>query len=149
MTCRRISPSLARTRSASHDASLQLQARQDLIEPPPPPLLRRRRRLCLRSVWVVQVHVRSGVFHGRRSKRKFLENTFKKDDYTRFDLGVSHTLKYDQDLEMVFRFNVENIFDTEYYAGGGSTSDDYEANGAQNVVVGEGRNFMATVQVRY
>lgn len=76
-------------------------------------------------------------------------NTFKKDAYTRFDLGVSHTLQYDQNLEMVFRFNVENLLDTEYYAGGGSTSDDYASNGAQNVVVGEGRNFMATVQVRY
>ena len=76
-------------------------------------------------------------------------NTFKKDGYTRFDFGVAHHLQYDQDLEMVFRFNVENLFDTEYYEGGGSTSDDYETNGAQNVVVGEGRNFMATVQVRY
>ena len=76
-------------------------------------------------------------------------NTFKKDAYTRFDLGVSHTLQYDQNLEMVFRFNVENLLDTEYYAGGGSTGGDYASNGAQNVVVGEGRNFMATVQVRY
>jgi len=76
-------------------------------------------------------------------------NTYKKDGYTRFDLGLSHTYHYDQDLDMVFRLNVENLLDTEYYAGGGSTSDDYESNGAQNVVVGEGRNFMATVQVRY
>lgn len=76
-------------------------------------------------------------------------NTFKKDGYTRFDLGVAHTFQYDQNLDFVFRFNVENIFDTEYYAGGGSTNDDYAANGAQNVVAGEGRNFMATVQIRY
>ncbi|MEL0630045.1 TonB-dependent siderophore receptor [Psychromonas aquatilis] len=76
-------------------------------------------------------------------------NTYKKDAYTRFDLGLSHTYQYDQDLDLVFRLNVENLLDTEYYAGGGSTSDDYESNGAQNVVVGEGRNFMATVQVRY
>jgi len=76
-------------------------------------------------------------------------NTYKKDAYTRFDLGLSHTYQYDQDLDMVFRLNVENLLDTEYYAGGGSTSDDYASNGAQNVVVGEGRNFMATVQVRY
>ncbi|GLS91883.1 ligand-gated channel protein [Psychromonas marina] len=76
-------------------------------------------------------------------------NTFKKDAYTRFDLGVAHTLKYDQNLDFVFRFNVENIFDTDYLGGGGSTKDDYAANGAQNVVIGEGRNFMATVQVRY
>lgn len=76
-------------------------------------------------------------------------NTFKKDGYTRFDFGIAHHMPYDKDLEMVFRFNVENIFDTEYYEGGGSTKDDYATYGAENVVVGEGRNFMATVQVRY
>ncbi|WP_298939836.1 TonB-dependent siderophore receptor [uncultured Psychromonas sp.] len=76
-------------------------------------------------------------------------NTFKKDGYTRFDLGLAHHFQYDQNLEMVFRVNVENLLDTDYYAGGGSTGDDYASNGAQNVVVGEGRNFMATVQVRY
>jgi iron complex outermembrane receptor protein len=77
------------------------------------------------------------------------ENTFKKDAYTRFDFGVAHTVQYDQDLEFVVRFNVENIFDTDYQAGGGSTRGDYEKNGAQNVVLGEGRNFIATFQVRY
>jgi len=76
-------------------------------------------------------------------------NTFKKEGYTRFDFGLAHHLQYDQDLEMVFRFNVENIFDTDYYEGGGSTGNDYATNGAEDVVVGEGRNFMATVQVRY
>lgn len=76
-------------------------------------------------------------------------NTFKKGGYTRFDFGIAHHLQYDKDLEMVFRLNVENIFDKEYYSGGGSTKDDYATNGAENVVVGEGRNFMATVQVRY
>ncbi|MCP4326787.1 MAG: TonB-dependent siderophore receptor [Psychromonas sp.] len=76
-------------------------------------------------------------------------NTFKKDAYTRFDLGLSHNYKYDQDLEIITRFNVENIFDTDYLAGGGSTRDDYANNGAQNVVVGEGRNFMASIQIRY
>ncbi|RYU47954.1 TonB-dependent siderophore receptor [Aliivibrio finisterrensis] len=76
-------------------------------------------------------------------------NTFKKDGYTRFDLGISHTVKYDQDLTFVARFNVENLFDTDYLAGGGSTGDDYAKNGAQNVVIGEGRNYMATLQVKY
>jgi iron complex outermembrane receptor protein len=79
-------------------------------------------------------------------------NTFKKDAYTRFDFGVAHTVQYDQDLEFVLRLNVKNIFDTGYYAGGGSTGrgdGGYENNGAQNVVIGEGRNFMATFQLRY
>jgi len=76
-------------------------------------------------------------------------NTFKKDAYTRFDLGLSHTIQYDQDLAMTLRFNVENLLDTDYYAGGGTTGDDYAANGARDVVVGEGRNYMATLQVKY
>lgn len=77
-------------------------------------------------------------------------NTFKKDGYTRFDLGLSHTIKYDQDLTFVARFNVENLFDTDYLAGGGSTGKNgYETDGAQNVVIGEGRNYMATLQVKY
>lgn len=79
-------------------------------------------------------------------------NTFKKEAYTRVDFGIAHTLKYDQNLDFTVRLNVENIFDTNYYAGGGSTGrgdGGYEMNGAQNVVIGEGRNFMATLQVRY
>ena len=77
-------------------------------------------------------------------------NTFKKDGYTRFDLGLSHTIKYDQDLTFVARFNVENVLDTDYLAGGGSTGKNgYETDGAQNVVIGEGRNYMATLQVKY
>ena len=63
-------------------------------------------------------------------------NTFKKDGYTRFDLGISHTYKYDDDLDIVARLNVENLFDTDYMAGGGSTSKDYD--GATGVTLGEG-----------
>lgn len=76
-------------------------------------------------------------------------NTFKKDAYTRIDLGISHTYKYDKDLDIVTRFNIENLFDTAYLGGGGSTEGDYANNGAQNVVIGEERNFMASIQVRY
>ncbi|MBP3139449.1 TonB-dependent siderophore receptor [Aliivibrio fischeri] len=77
-------------------------------------------------------------------------NTFKKDGYARFDLGLSHTIKYDQDLTFVARFNVENLFDTDYLAGGGSTGKNgYATDGASNVVIGEGRNYMATLQVKY
>jgi len=79
-------------------------------------------------------------------------NTFKKDAYTRFDFGVAHTVKYDQNLDFTVRLNVENIFDTDYYAGGGSTGrgdGGYAQNGAQNVVIGEGRNFMLTFQAKY
>ncbi|MDN3696950.1 TonB-dependent siderophore receptor [Vibrio cortegadensis] len=82
--------------------------------------------------------VNLGVYHvGERYTES--ANTFKKDAYTRVDMGVSHTVKYDENLDFVARFNVENLFDTDYLEGG-STS---------GVVVGEGRNYMATLQVKY
>ncbi|MCD9478526.1 TonB-dependent siderophore receptor [Photobacterium phosphoreum] len=74
-------------------------------------------------------------------------NTFKKDGYTRVDVGVAHTYKYDDKLDIVGRVNVENLFDTDYMAGGGSTSKDYV--GATGVTLGEGRNFMATIEFKY
>ncbi|TMX57922.1 TonB-dependent siderophore receptor [Vibrio rotiferianus] len=74
-------------------------------------------------------------------------NTFKKDGYARIDMGVSYTHKYDEKLDIVTRFNVENLFDTDYLAGGGSTNGNQA--GASNVVIGEGRNYMATIQFKY
>ncbi|NOH98672.1 TonB-dependent receptor [Vibrio sp. 99-70-13A1] len=82
--------------------------------------------------------VNLGLYHvGERYTDS--SNYFKKDAYTRVDMGVSHTLKYDENLDFVARLNVENLFDTDYLEGG-STS---------GVVVGEGRNYMATLQVKY
>jgi iron complex outermembrane receptor protein len=79
-----------------------------------------------------------GVYHvGERYGDS--KNEFKKDAYTRVDMGISHTLKYDDSLDFVARFNVENLLDTDYLAGGS----------ASGVVVGEGRNYMATLQVKY
>jgi len=66
-------------------------------------------------------------------------NTYKKDAYTRFDTGIAHTINYDKDMDLVLRFNIENLFDTDYLAGGGQ----------KNTVVGEGRNYMASIQLRY
>ncbi|HHY0418963.1 TPA: TonB-dependent siderophore enterobactin receptor PeuA [Vibrio parahaemolyticus] len=74
-------------------------------------------------------------------------NTFKKDGYARIDMGVSYKHKYDENLDIIARFNVENLFDTHYLAGGGSTNSNQE--GASGVVVGEGRNYMATIQFKY
>ncbi|WP_318477609.1 TonB-dependent siderophore receptor [Photobacterium leiognathi] len=81
-------------------------------------------------------------------------NTFKKDGYTRVDLGVAHTYKYDANLDIIGRINVENVFDTDYMAGGGSTSSASVDSkkyypGATGVTLGEGRNFMATVEFKY
>ncbi|MBW3698123.1 TonB-dependent receptor [Vibrio sp. T187] len=82
--------------------------------------------------------VNLGVYHvGERYTES--ANEFKKDAYTRVDMGIAHTIKYDENLDFVARFNVENLFDTDYLEGG-STS---------GVVVGEGRNYMATLQVKY
>ncbi|PSW06512.1 TonB-dependent siderophore receptor [Photobacterium lipolyticum] len=67
------------------------------------------------------------------------KNTYKKDAYTRIDTGVAHTIKYDQTLDMIVRFNIENLFDKDYLAGGSQTK----------TVIGEGRNYMATLQFRY
>ncbi|GAK22264.1 ferrichrome-iron receptor [Vibrio sp. JCM 19052] len=39
------------------------------------------------------------------------------------------------------------MFDTDYLAGGGSTNSKQE--GASGVVIGEGRNYMATIQFKY
>ncbi|EDP57811.1 TonB-dependent siderophore receptor [Vibrio sp. AND4] len=66
-------------------------------------------------------------------------NTFKKDGYARIDMGVAYTHKYDENLDIIARFNVENVFDTDYLAGGDR----------DGVVVGEGQNYMATIQFKY
>lgn len=68
-----------------------------------------------------------------------VDNTYKKDAYTRFDTGISHTINYDKDMDLVLRFNIENLFDTDYLAGGSQTK----------TIVGEGRNYMASIQLRY
>ncbi|MBU2870919.1 TonB-dependent receptor [Colwellia sp. E2M01] len=46
------------------------------------------------------------------------ENTVEKDGYTRFDVGATYTITV-SDVALNFRFNIENLFDTEYVAGGG------------------------------
>ena len=74
-------------------------------------------------------------------------NTFKKDGYARIDMGASYTHKYDENLDIVTRFNVENLFDTDYLAGGGKTKKNQV--GMSEVAVGEGRNYMATIQFKY
>ncbi|MCL9776251.1 TonB-dependent siderophore receptor [Vibrio methylphosphonaticus] len=50
-------------------------------------------------------------------------NTLKLDGYTRIDTGASHKVKSGA-TTWDFRFNIENLFDTEYIAGtGGSSSE--------------------------
>jgi len=103
------------------------------------------------SVWssyaaTNEIDVNLGViFQGSRCGDE--ANTFKKEGYTRVDMGLAYTYKYDANLDMVARLSVENLFDTDYLAGGGSTSSGN--NYAEGVVVGEGRNYMATLQIKY
>jgi len=67
------------------------------------------------------------------------KNEYKKDAYTRFDTGIAHTINYDKDMDLVLRFNIENLFDTDYLAGGSQ----------KKTIIGEGRNYMASIQLRY
>ncbi|GIC78204.1 TonB-dependent siderophore receptor [Moritella sp. F3] len=67
------------------------------------------------------------------------KNEYKKDAYTRFDTGIAHTINYDKDMDLVLRFNIENLFDTDYLAGGSQSK----------TIIGEGRNYMASIQLRY
>lgn len=67
------------------------------------------------------------------------ENTYKKDSYTRFDAGVSHRVRQFKQADLTLRLKVENLFDKDYLAGG---DDD-------TTVIGEGRNFLASVEMRF
>lgn len=72
-------------------------------------------------------------------------NTVKLDDYIRVDTGASHSIKSDY-VDWDFRFNIENLFDTEYVAGtGGSTS-----NGVvTDVHYGNERRFKFSVNATF
>lgn len=63
-------------------------------------------------------------------------NTVTKDAYTRFDLGATYSTKIGgQNTD--FRFNIENVFDTDYLAGGG----------LNNVTIGDTRTARFEVRV--
>lgn len=67
------------------------------------------------------------------------ENTYQKDSYTRFDAGVSHKIRQFSQTDLTLRLKVENLFDEDYLAGGDQ----------DNTVIGEGRNFLASVEMRF
>ncbi|MBV0933120.1 TonB-dependent siderophore receptor [Marinobacterium weihaiense] len=66
-------------------------------------------------------------------------NTYKKDSYTRFDAAVSHQLHQFNQADLTLRLKVENLFDEDYLAGGDRN----------NTVIGEGRNFLASMELRF
>jgi iron complex outermembrane receptor protein len=66
------------------------------------------------------------------------QNTIKKDAYTRVDIGATYQATISQQ-DVNFRFNVQNLFDTDYLAGGG----------VSNVTVGNGINYRLAAQISF
>ncbi|QIZ78861.1 TonB-dependent siderophore receptor [Ferrimonas lipolytica] len=65
-------------------------------------------------------------------------NTITKDSYTRVDFGASYKFKF-TNTDVDLRFNVENVFDTDYLGGG-----DYD-----EVTIGEERNFNVSITAAF
>ena len=66
------------------------------------------------------------------------DNTITKDAYTRVDVGATYkTTMGNQDVN--FRFNIQNLLDTNYLAGGG----------VSNVTAGDGVNFRLATQISF
>jgi len=81
--------------------------------------------------------VNAGVFYeGERYANS--SNTITKDGYARVDVGATYKMSLGQ-KDINFRFNVENLFDAEYLAGGGDS----------NVTIGEGTNFRLAAQFSF
>lgn len=78
--------------------------------------------------------VNAGLFYeGERFANS--SNTITKEGYARVDIGATYKMSLGQ-KDISFRFNVENLFDAEYLAGGGDS----------NVTIGEGTNFRLAAQ---
>ncbi len=65
-------------------------------------------------------------------------NTVVKDAYTRVDVGATYKIAV-SNTDINLRFNVQNLFDTDYLAGGG----------VSNVTVGDGRSFRLAMQLAF
>ena len=65
-------------------------------------------------------------------------NTITKDAYTRVDVGATYKLKVSK-TDVNLRLNIENLFDEEYLAGGGTN----------NVTIGEGTNVRLAAQFSF
>lgn len=82
-----------------------------------------------------QLALNTGIFYeGERFANG--ENTITKDGYSRVDAGASYKIRL-QDTDIKLRFNIENVFNADYLAGGNSS----------NVTVGEERSYRFAVQV--
>ena len=65
-------------------------------------------------------------------------NTITKDAYTRVDVGATYKIAL-QNTDINIRFNVQNLLDTDYLAGGG----------VSNVTAGDGVNFRLATQISF
>ncbi|MFP3425454.1 TonB-dependent siderophore receptor [Pseudoalteromonas sp. SIMBA_162] len=65
-------------------------------------------------------------------------NTITKDAYTRVDVGATYKLKVSK-TDVNLRLNIENLFDEDYLAGGGTN----------NVTIGEGTNIRLAAQFSF
>jgi len=65
-------------------------------------------------------------------------NTIPKDAYTRVDVGATYKLKVSK-TDVNLRLNIENLFDEDYLAGGGTN----------NVTIGEGTNVRLAAQFSF
>jgi iron complex outermembrane receptor protein len=66
------------------------------------------------------------------------DNTIVKDAYTRIDVGATYKITL-SDTDINLRFNVQNLFDTNYLAGGGTS----------NVTIGDERSYRLAMQVAF
>jgi len=66
------------------------------------------------------------------------DNTITKDAYTRVDVGATYKIAL-SNSDINLRFNVQNLFDTDYLAGGGTS----------NVTIGDGRSYRLAVQMAF
>ena len=94
------------------------------------------------SVWsryelTENLAINAGAFYeGERFANQ--DNTVVKDAYTRIDVGATYKIAL-QNTDINLRFNVQNLLDTDYLAGGGTS----------NVTVGDGRSYRLAVQVAF
>ena len=84
-----------------------------------------------------QLAVNAGAFYeGERFADS--DNTITKDAYVRIDVGATYKIALEnQDINV--RFNVENLFDTDYIAGGSIS----------NATAGEGINYRLAAQISF
>ena len=81
--------------------------------------------------------INAGAFYeGERFANQ--DNTVVKDAYTRIDVGATYKIAL-QNTDINLRFNVQNLLDTDYLAGGGTS----------NVTVGDGISYRLAVQVAF